>query len=375
MPQVAITRTAKGERSDERGSCTGSHRPAPLKASIISLTDARGLIDDAQLAPYSTALSPELFWATLVPGKWRARVICIRDTESVLGIVYLKERMVAGVGTRLMHGDSSLRSMVHASEADREDVLSTALRFVCCHMGARGVRIYIQGQGFRSQMFTHLVDHVPVEVSYSPVNRHSSLSLPDTYEIFLQHLGARTRRNFRYYRRRFEAARHSYLENLSLAEFRGISRELSGRSRISVPGSLVDQTAAVLKAADRPLIAGLRAADGRWLSILAGWREGDKATLFSQSNRDLDHARDSLAMVLRGYFLESLIMSGVHTLDFWWGTAGALAPYVELIPTVNVHIDSTAPGWQLLRRSLAWLNTRSVGAVPEFCKWIVPPAV
>jgi hypothetical protein len=52
--------------------------------------------------------------------------------------------------------------------------------------------------------------HVDRSQSAAPSNElHSRLLLPRSYDGFLDGLGRRTRRNFRYYRRRFEAGRRS----------------------------------------------------------------------------------------------------------------------------------------------------------------------
>ncbi len=194
-------------------------------------------------------------------------------------------------------------------------------------------------------------------------SRHSRLSLPGDYESFLRSLGRHTRRNLRYYRRRFETAGNSYVENLSPDEYKIISQELRGKSRIPTQSNILERSIDLLKAAERPLLAGLHAADGRWLSVITGWREENRVAFFSQLNRDIDHPHDSLSMVLRGYVFESLITAGVHTLDFWWGTAGPLVRYAKPFPTVNVHFESRTPQWRILRRLLAMLNRMGVGDV------------
>jgi hypothetical protein len=56
------------------------------------------------------------------------------------------------------------------------------------------------------------------------VLNHSRLELPSSYDDFLNRLGARTRRNFRYYRRRFEATGGQYISGVPLDTFRSATR-------------------------------------------------------------------------------------------------------------------------------------------------------
>lgn len=332
------------------------------------------MVKQYSLEHYSNPLPPELFWATMGCGKWRPRVVCVKRGDLVIGLVYLKERMLAGIPTGLVHGDSSMRSMIDSGALDRELVFSTALKFLFSRRSVFGASIYMPSEELQRHTFADIAEHANLRLAYSiPPPRHSRLLLPQNYESFLQSLGPHTRRNLRYYRRRFEAAGHVYVEDLSRDDFRSISRELRGKSRIPTASNLVQRSIDVLEWAKRPLIWGLCGADGRRLSLLAGWREDDKVTLFSQMNRDLDHPHDSLSMVLRGYVLESLIESGVHTLDFWWGAVGPLARHARPFPTVNVTLQSKALHWRMLWRLLATLNRYCPTRMPKVFKLIVFP--
>lgn len=341
----------------------------PLETLLVSSdAQAHDLIRQHSLG-LSNSLPPELFWATVQRGKWRPRVVCVKRGDRVIGLVYLKERMVSGIPSGFVHGDSSMRSMIDSAAADRELVLSTALNFLFSRRSIFGASFYMPSDDLQHRAFAHVAEHANLELAYSaPPARHSRLSLPQDYENFLRSLGPHTRRNLRYYRRRFEAAGHSYVESLSGDDFRSISRELQGKSRIPTADNLVQRSINIAVSAKRPLIWGLRGADGRWLSVLVGWGEDDKVTFFFQMNSDLDHPRDSLSMVLRGYVLESLIESGVQTLDFWWGIIGPLAIHARPFPAVNVTLQSKALPCRMLRRLLATSNTHRPTVMPKDLK-------
>ncbi len=102
-----------------------------LEAFLVpSPAAARDLIKQNPLNLSPDSLPPELFWATIQSGKWRPRVICVNCGQLVLGIAYFKERIVAGMPSGHLHGDSILREMIDAGSGNREQVLQAALRFI-----------------------------------------------------------------------------------------------------------------------------------------------------------------------------------------------------------------------------------------------------
>lgn len=341
---------------------------------VHSPAQARDLIQQHSLEPHSLSLPPELFWVIVDRDKWRPWVICVKRGESVLGLVYLRERIVAGIPSGLVHGDSSMRSMIYSNVQDRELIFSTALRFIFSHRRIFGASIYIPPEELEPRTFAALAERTNLAVAYSaPPARHSRLLLPQSYESFLQSLGPHTRRNLRYYRRRSIAAGHCYIGNLSREDFRSISLELLGKSRISTTSKAVQRSIDILESVKDRIICGLRGKDGRWLSLIAGWREDDRVTIFSQMNSDLDRPNDSLSVVLRGYLLESLIESGAHTVDFWWGVKGPLERYASKFPVVNVHLQSETLHWRILWGLLVKFNAHYPAKLPKSLKFIVPP--
>lgn len=103
----------------------------------------------------------------------------------------------------------------------------------------------------------------------------------------------------------------------------------------------------------QPLLVGLRDKNGELLSLMAGWRHSDSATLLFQLNNDRQYPHDSLSTVLRAYLFESLIETGVRETIFWGGTSGALSRYSEIIPGIQVYVDSCAFTWRIARSLVA----------------------
>jgi hypothetical protein len=150
---------------------------------------------------------------------WTPLAVVLSRCGVTVGIVYAKERKVAGFGLGLIYADATLDGMVVAAPEDRKLVFEAALRRLIDERGSRGLRLVIPSAGPERDAIQAILDSRPLDVHYSPVENHSVLELGPSYEGFLEKLSKRTRRNFRYYPRRLEASGHTYLDDISPAEF------------------------------------------------------------------------------------------------------------------------------------------------------------
>jgi hypothetical protein len=145
------------------------------------------------------------------------------------------------------------------------------------------------------------------------------LPLLDSYEATLATIGQKTRRNLRYYRRRAEAQLGCRLVPevvLSPEEFLAFNRECMYPVRDQVALWRLN----TMKEMTEPVLMGLQAADGRWLSLLGGRRNGDRAEILWQMNRAGLPAY-SLSTVMRAYCIEHEIERGMNRLYMEGGTA------------------------------------------------------
>jgi hypothetical protein len=147
------------------------------------------------------------------------------------------------------------------------------------------------------------------------------LTLAPTYDETLARMGRLTRRNLRYYRRHL-ASRVQLIfvadarPLLTFEEFKSLNdaslnpvrnrRELQLRWRSSC---------------DRPAgyITGLRTVEGKWLSLLGGWRDDATTVLHWQLNSS-GYEHDSVGIVIRSFFLEHEIAQGARKLLMFGGT-------------------------------------------------------
>ena len=147
-----------------------------------------------------------------------------------------------------------------------------------------------------------------------------TLRLLPTMEATLAQMGKSTRFNLRYYRRRLEkqvpceyvpdaaaALQHADLHEINEDSLNPVSAE-EFRRRVQAASQLPGS-----------FLTGLRDADGRWLSLIGGWRQGGSTVLFWQMNTR-GWEKHSLGTVMRSFFLEDEIKRGSKRLLIYGGT-------------------------------------------------------
>jgi len=296
---------------------------------------------------------PRFFLASVDTQSWVPRVVVVRRAGATVGIVYTKERKFAGVPTGVIYADAVLDGMVVAAVRDQERVLEIALRRLQEKAGCFGLRLSVRPDGFEYSVVNRMLPSLAMDVNYGKVENHVVLDLPRDYESFLKNLGQKTRRNFRYYRRRSEALDRRYIEEVPLPDFRAAAYRLLKKSVIGARRSGVARALRILAEVDRPILVGLRSSSGEWLSILGGWYETNRAVIFLQMNNDRNYPESSLCTVLRGYLIESSIVRGTTAILFWSGAGGPLSRYCRFLPTTGVYLDATGFIWRNVRRALA----------------------
>jgi len=297
---------------------------------------------------------------------WIPRVVVVMQADVIVGVVYAKERSLAGIRTGLIHADATLGDMVASAAGREEPVFRQAVSALLTAPGIRGVRISVPPDGFETVAAREIASSLRVDLSQAPLENHVVLPLPPCYGDFVNGLRSKTRRNFRYYRRRSEAAGHRYVEGMSMSQFSGAAARLLEKSVTGAERDGITRAKEMLSLAHSPFLAGLQTRDGEWVGILGGWCEGERAVLFFQMNDDRDHAGDSLCVVLRGYLIEYLIARGIRSLLFWAGAGRPYSEYSHPVPAVALYLDRRSPLWRACRSLV-----RSVGPVwPRRFAWV-----
>lgn len=316
---------------------------------LSSLTEIQNFRLSAKDSPLQNdILRYSQLYLALLPEEWTPKLICVRHGNQLVGVVCAKDREIVG-SSHIWYADFSLGSTMLGDSIEQQAIFLLALETMLARAGTRGIRISVRPLGPELAAVRRLVASKGLNCRVWSQDGHAVLSLPSTYQELLSSFGGTTRRNFRYYRRRFETRGHMYLENLSMEELRlavAYLRPKCNKAGLSDPFRFLNAAAF----ADRPLVVGLRHRNGEWLSVICGvYTEDATAVLLLQLNNDRDFPRDSLSVVSRAYLIESLIHRGMKDLVVWDGTAPPLNRYVTHINTVGISIDSPDYKWSLVR--------------------------
>jgi hypothetical protein len=368
---------------------SGSSNPNDLSdySGVLLSSDAeiRQLrnVADRLMPRDDTVFHPELFLASVSRG-WKPRVVAVHRAHEVVGIMYTKERVIAGVPTGVVYADGSLDSILLANPLHRQQAFRRAVEVLLASSSIRGMRLRIPRSTGDLNAIKRLIASKHLDARYTRITKHQEgshlwrhhahLSLAGSYEAFLKGLGRATRHNFRYYRRRFEASGHRFVERLTIDELRAAAFEISPKSKLTDEPRQIDlaRSMNMVAAARRPIAIGLRHHNGEWLSVIGGWYRPRGAVLLFQCNSDRHFGSDSLSVVLRAYFIETLIRQGLEELVIWDDTGPPLSRYVTYVPAIGVHLDVPTRPWRVARWFITTVGPRLPKRFATAAQWVAP---
>ena len=175
------------------------------------------------------------------------------------------------------------------------------------------------------------------------------LLLAETLEGTMARLGKRTRAHMRYYRRRL-------VEEVPcefVADVRGM---LSDAELLATSASALQPIAAKewrLRYRSScelsgGFVAGLRATDGRWLSLVGGWRQG-KTTVVQWQMNVAGMEKISVRTAMRMFLLEHEVERGAERLMFYGGTSHSMQHSFEQEQVRDVIVRRQTVRGRLLR--------------------------
>jgi hypothetical protein len=252
------------------------------------------------------------------------------NPDGLLGALLIFEHRFSGVGTgAFATNDRSGRSTLVARAPDRQRVAALA----CRGLLNRGARLILMSFQPWDEQFPFAETALPIlDVTENgrSVARWTRrertipgyLPLENTLSATLAHVGVRTRRNLRYYRRRAEAQLGCvFLPRIDVSrkEVQAFNAECMYPVRAEVAGWRYDS----LRELAEPVFMGIKDRDGRWLSMLGGRRYLDRSEILWQLNRDGLSAY-SVGTVMRAYFIEHEIAHGSRRMYTEGGTPHAI---------------------------------------------------
>jgi hypothetical protein len=313
----------------------------------------------------------EFFLASVSEG-WIPRVVAIRHENEFAGTVCAKERVLPGPRLGVLYADLTFGCSLLGNPIEQQESCLIALQTLLANAGARGIRLRVRPRSPELAAVRTLLASSRLDTYFSRIRDHAVLSLPNTYEELLLSFGATTRHNFRYYRRRFEAAGHVFLEHLSLDELRSAACYLEPKCRRPGRSYSTERLIKMAAVGDRLLAMGLKHRNGEWLSVMSGVYRPTAGVLLLQLNNDRDFPRDSLSVVLRAYLIESLIRQGMKEFIIWAGTGPPLSRYVTYIPTLGIYLDSPEYKWRLVRGLVSKFGHWLPRQIQQDACWIAP---
>ncbi len=306
----------------------------PLLIELGRRTGQAGVLDQVHLLVQTPTALRKIPYVVLVDVR---AGVAIQDVtaDDLKGAVLLYEYVLAGIPTGVfatddIHGERTIL----APRERRAEIAEQA----CCILVAHGAAVSLISVEGASPAPRLAQPGASLDRSCSVGMRvrvqGRDLHLQGTLEETMAEFGKNTRRNFRRYRHRAEVdlgATFVPWVRITPEEFLDLNR----RSTNPVPEGEAAWRYHFVTASPNRLLCGLRAADGRWLSVIAGTRRGHVAQIEWQVNR-AGLPRYSLSTVMRSFMLEHEIALGTHKLIFQGGTPHSMG--LSLAPAQMLDI-------------------------------------
>ena len=246
------------------------------------------------------------------------------------------EYRICGIGTgAFTTGDATGFNSVIAPFAERTQVAAIALRALIQRGAAIVLATY---EGHKAAQPRDVLASFPgLQVASRQRHVGRSMKLRPTFEATLAQMGKHTRSNLRYYRRRLEKEIPLKFIPEAAPLLSGVDLQAINESALNPvsPAEFLRRVNSSTKLLGS-FLCGLQGPDGRWLSLIGGWRQAGITVLHWQMNT-AGYEKHSIGTVMRSFFLESEIALGAEELLIHGGTphsmhhAFAEQPIADLI--------------------------------------------
>jgi len=244
---------------------------------------------------------------------------CSFSVEAVHAAVLLFEYRVFGIPTGAFSTDDwgGFRTVV-APETEREAMSAMAAEALL----RKGAQLALISYGHLPHAGSAVAPPLNLPALWASRKRTKAMTLllEPTLKATLATLGKSTRFNLGYYRRRL----HTVTQCELIGDIRGQlpEHELDAINQASLNPIQPSELRMQYKSActlPGGFLLGLRSAQGQWLSLIGGWRQGDVTVLYWQMNA-AGYEKLSIGTAMRSYFLEHEIQRGAKKLTYYGGT-------------------------------------------------------
>ena len=320
---------------------------APLLSAYGRYTGQDGALDPIDVvirAPSALRKIPLVVLLTTRPDLPLQRLA----PQHLKGAVLVYEYRFAGAPTGVFCTDDIFGDLtVLAPREARMEVAEEVCRFLV-DRGGIACLISVDAELGDGSRHGHRPSKTAFDVGRRVRFKERDLVLRDNLEATLATLGRSTRHNLRRYRARVqEHLGARFVPNAVMSAEEMI--ELSRQSTNPVPDDVSVWRHKLAEAQPHGIFAGLQAADGRWLSVVGGRREGDRAILKWQTNR-AGVAHISICSAMRSFLIEDEIGRGTRTISFLGGTHHSLAYSLQFAAATDVIAVRRGLRGEALRR-------------------------
>jgi len=262
------------------------------------------------------------------------------NIDSALGALLVYEYCLLGIGTKFMiTGDLTGRRPVIAPPGLRSRVAQLGAEALMKKGALAVVQRFRPESGADSAWeceWLQTSSRSPWRFASRRQEVSSYLPLESTMDATLAHLGRKSRKNLRYYRRRAEAELGcTFVDHVSITfpEF----EEFNRRTAYAAKGRMLKLRAKLLEAGPNTFAYGLQGEGGQWLSMVAGIRTSDGAEADWFMNRS-DLSEYSLGTVMRSYFIDHEISRGTARIYIEGGTAHFTKDHFTTEPVLDLFV-------------------------------------
>ena len=297
----------------------GQRRAAAAAPIVEALRQSLGRASD---------MTTHVPWFLARTMAWRNSPIIavLEERDRPVAAVLFYDRQQFGIPTGVIKGGNrSGDGLVVAAACQRMAALQAAIAAVLALPWVHMVLVSMRAEAAMPEAMTSATP--PFDCVWRSREVSTHLSLAGGFEGFLSRLRPRSRRNYRYFRRRAEnEIGLAFVPNLPPDDAMQAVAELHGIAMHPVPRARALKLEAAIRNTPGYFAMGVRDAAGRWLSYLSGWRQPEGTFVEWQLNRH-DMQAASLSTVMRTYFLEHEAARGVTQVVFVGGTSAALGRY------------------------------------------------
>ena len=272
--------------------------------------------------------------------------------DDVLGAVMLYEYKLAGQGLMVFATDDMTGLGTVIAPADRKTEVAVAACSRLMELGALAVLITLA-----PLTVDETTSRVSSAAAFKTARQERSvplgLTLGTTLDETLATLGKHTRRNLRSYRRRLESEMGSEFVpqvEMSRSDFLRFNRASMNPASDEVAGWRYESA----QGGGRMMFAGMRARDGRWLSLMGGRRHRETVAIDWQMNL-AGMTRCSLSTVMRSYVLEHETALGTKYMVFTGGTPHSMRHSFACVDAIDLVALRRSAAGAVLRRLAQWM--------------------